>query len=114
MMTPPLPTLLQMRAAAGAAEQHLLEVAAELVAHGAVYERVEAAVEEAGPVGGKHGEEELGLLQETGLLQLADQRDGIERGPADQEHHGDQHYHPRHLPRNNINIIIQLGRNLFR
>lgn len=42
--------------------KHLLEVAAKLVAHCAVDERVEAAVEEAGPVRRQHREEKLRLL----------------------------------------------------
>jgi len=39
--------------------RHLFETSAEIVAEGGVDERVEAAVEEAGPVRGEHREEEL-------------------------------------------------------
>lgn len=42
--------------------KHLLEIAAKLVAHGPVDERIEAAVQEASPVRRQHREEKLRLL----------------------------------------------------
>lgn len=66
-------------------QRYLLETTTEVVAEGGVDERIEAAVDEAGPVSGEHREEELRLLQETDLLQLRDCRDGVERSPAEPE-----------------------------
>ena len=43
----------------------LFESSSEVVAERSVDERVETAVDEAGPVRGQHGEEELRLVQEA-------------------------------------------------
>ncbi len=75
------------------------KIAVELFVHEVVDEGIDAAVKEPEPVNKQHGEEEVGLLEETALLHLADECDDIERRPRHYKRDRHHHHHPRNLQR---------------
>lgn len=68
-----------------------------LPAHGVVDERVGAAVDETSQVNSEHGEEKVGLAQETVLLHLTRQCRHIEGRPSHNERQSHHHNHAGHL-----------------
>lgn len=59
--------------------------------------RVDRGAERADEVGAEHREEEVGLVQEAGLLVLRHDVDDVEGSPADDEGEGDGDNHAGHL-----------------